>query len=183
MIRGWSMQRMLEFCLVSTGTNMALAREVVASHIGCPLRKTGAFSMYLIAGSAAFSTASTFRCFAQREGEREREGGTRREGGGKGRREGEGERPRHGRRRHRNRAISTAGRRTDRRPPAPSHLSPTLPAHSWQNSPPVARTDPSRRFPPPRPLPLSPRAGPGLRPPPHPRLPQRPRPATEGDPL
>ena len=59
------MQLMLERCLVSTGTNglvsntaLALGPGVAASHTGCPLCKTEAFSLCLIAPSAAFSIAS-----------------------------------------------------------------------------------------------------------------------------
>ena len=55
------MQLMLECCLVSTGTNTALAfvpLGVAASHTGRQVRKTGAFSVYPIAASATFSIAS-----------------------------------------------------------------------------------------------------------------------------
>ena len=55
------MQLMLESCLVSTGTNTALAFlpfEVAVSHIGCPGCNTGASSVCPIAASAAFSISS-----------------------------------------------------------------------------------------------------------------------------
>ena len=120
------MQRMLEFCLVSTGTNMALAREVVASHIGCPLRKTGAFSMYLIAGSAAFSTASTFRCFAEREGE----GRDSERGGGKGKEGGRG-RETEARPKAASKSGDFDGRAEDRPPPTGTKPSLSNPPRSF----------------------------------------------------